>query len=110
MEEMPAFPERESSILAVLKKKKPGRVPENEIRESKSPAPNTNHHTEPPPTAATTVTVNNSSADLLGLSTPPSSQPSSNTGVLLDVLGDIYNMPNKLGTTNGTQNTYNPKK
>lgn len=29
---MPSFPERESSILAVLKKKKPGRVPENEIR------------------------------------------------------------------------------
>jgi len=109
LEEMPAFPERESSILAVLKKKKPGRVPENEIRESKSPAPNTNHHTEPPATA-TTVTVNNSSADLLGLSTPPSSQPSSNTGVLLDVLGDIYNMPNKLGATNGTQNIYNPKK
>jgi len=105
---MPAFPERESSILAVLKKKKPGRVPENEIRESKSPAPNTNH-TEPPATA-TTVTVNNASADLLGLSTPPSSQPSSNTGVLLDVLGDIYNMPNKLGATNGTQNIYNPKK
>jgi len=43
LEEMPAFPERESSILAVLKKKKPGRIPENEIRESKSPAPATNH-------------------------------------------------------------------
>ena len=43
LEEMPAFPERESSILAVLKKKKPGRVPENEIREGKSPAPITNH-------------------------------------------------------------------
>lgn len=40
LEEMPSFPERESSILAVLKKKKPGRVPENEIRESKSPVPN----------------------------------------------------------------------
>lgn len=40
LEEMPSFPERESSILAVLKKKKPGRVPENEIRESKSPQPN----------------------------------------------------------------------
>lgn len=109
MEEMPAFPERESSILAVLKKKKPGRVPENEIRESKSPAPNANHHADGP-TTATSVTVNNTSADLLGLSTPPSSQPSSNTGVLLDVLGDIYNMPNKVGATNGTQNTYNPKK
>lgn len=105
---MPAFPERESSILAVLKKKKPGRVPENEIRESKSPAPNANHHEAPAITA--TAAVNNSSADLLGLSTPPSSQPTSNTGVLLDVLGDIYNMPNKVGATNGAQNTYNPKK
>lgn len=44
---MPAFPERESSILAVLKKKKPGRVPENEIRENKSPVPaGTNHSSE----------------------------------------------------------------
>lgn len=43
---MPAFPERESSILAVLKKKKPGRVPENEIREGKSPAPITNHQND----------------------------------------------------------------
>ena len=42
LEEMPSFPERESSILAVLKKKKPGRVPENEIRE-KSPVPNSNN-------------------------------------------------------------------
>ena len=46
---MPAFPERESSILAVLKKKKPGRVPENEIREGKSPAPTVNHQTEQAP-------------------------------------------------------------
>ena len=28
LEEMPAFPERESSILALLKRKKPGRVPD----------------------------------------------------------------------------------
>ena len=41
---MPAFPERESSILAVLKKKKPGRIPENEIRESKSPIPAGSNH------------------------------------------------------------------
>lgn len=101
---MPAFPERESSILAVLKKKKPGRIPESEIREGKSPAPTTNHH-EAAPAAAN----NSSSADLLGLSTPPSSQPTSNTGVLLDVLGDIYNLPNK-GVTNGSSSTYNPKK
>ncbi|CAH1965051.1 unnamed protein product [Acanthoscelides obtectus] len=63
LEEMPAFPERESSILAVLKKKKPGRVPENDIKDNKSPTPITNHNND----------VNNttsSSADLLGLSTP----------------------------------------
>lgn len=105
---MPAFPERESSILAVLKKKKPGRVPENEIRESKSPAPNSNHHAEGS-AIATNTAVNNSSADLLGLSTPPSSQPTGNTGVLFDVLGDIYNVSNK-ATANGTQATYNAKK
>lgn len=29
LEEMPAFPERESSILALLKRKKPGRVPDS---------------------------------------------------------------------------------
>ncbi|KAJ8986288.1 hypothetical protein NQ317_009998 [Molorchus minor] len=101
LEEMPAFPERESSILAVLKKKKPGRVPENDIKENKSPTPVTNHNNE----------VNNTSigsADLLGLSTPPTSHPNSgNTGVLLDVLGDIYNKPN-----DSTNNTWfvDPKK
>lgn len=46
LEEMPAFPERESSILAVLKKKKPGRVPENEIKEGKSPTPIPNHNND----------------------------------------------------------------
>ena len=46
LEEMPAFPERESSILAVLKKKKPGRVPENEIKENKSPTPVANHNND----------------------------------------------------------------
>lgn len=48
LEEMPAFPERESSILAVLKKKKPGRIPENEARDGKSPTPVTNNHTHEP--------------------------------------------------------------
>ncbi|KAF5271942.1 hypothetical protein FQA39_LY07959 [Lamprigera yunnana] len=86
LEEMPSFPERESSIFAVLKKKKPGHVPENEIKEGKSPTPSSNHAAE----------VNNTSSisgDLLGLSTPPTTQPpSGNTGVLLDVLGDVYNL------------------
>ncbi|XP_055305731.1 AP-2 complex subunit alpha [Sitodiplosis mosellana] len=87
LEEMPSFPERESSILAVLKKKKPGRVPENEIRDSKSPLPNQNNtHT-----ANHKYNNNNgNNADLLGLSTPPSNQ-NSHQSALIDVLGDIYN-------------------
>lgn len=95
LEEMPSFPERESSILAVLKKKKPGRVPENEIRESKSPAPTSitqnnthvNHNNKLNSNA-------NANADLLGLSTPPANNinnlSNSNNSALLDVLGDIY--------------------
>ncbi|KAL1110163.1 hypothetical protein AAG570_008240, partial [Ranatra chinensis] len=112
LEEMPSFPERESSILAVLKKKKPGRVPENEIRPALSHGvttsePSTNHTTN----TTTTAVNNNASADLLGLSTPPA--PSS-TGVLLDVLGDIYGSPSITNNNQplaGTQqqNSYNPK-
>lgn len=45
LEEMPSFPERESSILAVLKKKKPGRVPETEVRDNKSPVANQSSNT-----------------------------------------------------------------
>lgn len=41
---MPSFPERESSILAVLKKKKPGRVPEAETQENSSPQPSPISH------------------------------------------------------------------
>jgi len=41
---MPSFPERESSILAVLKKKKPGRVPETETLENHSPQPSPISH------------------------------------------------------------------
>ncbi|CAD6998953.1 unnamed protein product [Ceratitis capitata] len=82
LEEMPSFPERESSI----KKKN---VPENEIRESKSPAPN--------------AVNSNANADLLGLSTPPAGvNNTGGSGTLIDVLGDIY------GNNNAA--TYNTKK
>ncbi|KAH8281749.1 hypothetical protein KR054_002670 [Drosophila jambulina] len=108
LEEMPSFPERESSILAVLKKKKPGRVPENEIRESKSPAP--------PSVTQNNVHVNNShsklnnsnaNTDLLGLSTPPSNNIGGSGGnsTLIDVLGDIYG-----GGNNNSSAVYNTKK
>lgn len=102
LEEMPAFPERESSILAVLKKKKPGRVPENDVKEGKSPTPLPNHSND-------VNNSNNTSGDLLGLSTPPTSQPNAgNTGVLLDVLGDFYG--NKPATGSNTNAQANIKK
>lgn len=62
------------------------------------------------------ATVNNVSADLLGLSTPPASQPAapSSTGVLLDMFGDIYNSSqntaNNINNLAPAQSTYNAKK
>lgn len=51
------------------------------------------------------------SGDLLGLSTPPTSQPNAgNTGVLLDVLGDIYSGKPANSTTTPSSNMHNPKK
>ncbi|KAF6203805.1 hypothetical protein GE061_002140 [Apolygus lucorum] len=111
LEEMPSFPERESSILNVLKKKKPGRVPENEIRPAKgapSSESSVSHSTANSHVAAVSSAV---SADLLGLSTPPSAA-SSNVGVLLDVLGDnsFAGSGQQSSTAAPQQNTYNPKK
>ncbi|XP_050076910.1 AP-2 complex subunit alpha [Anopheles maculipalpis] len=102
LEEMPSFPERESSILAVLKKKKPGRVPENaEIRDNKSPVPNShNAHNNAQTNHTSSANNANASSDLLGLSTPPASQ----SGTLIDVLGDIYS------TANGNSSVVNNSK
>lgn len=109
---MPVFPERESSILAVLKKKKPGRVPENEIREHKSPVPGAtaNHQEE---RSAAKSAISNTSTDLLGLSTPPAAPAVGNTGVLVDMLGELYNSGSPQPHTNNNvaaQNAYNPAK
>nr|CAG4643716.1 EOG090X0109 [Lepidurus arcticus] len=82
LEEMPPFPERESSILAILKKKKPGRLPEGEIKEHKSPVPS--------------VVVNNhrGESDLLSLAASPATQINFNAQVtsppLVDVLADVF--------------------
>lgn len=104
LEEMPPFPERESSILAVLKKKKPG-MTEAPTKEHQSPSAvvNNSGHTGdlvnsvPPPTV-------NATMDLLGLSGENASQatpnfsnpPSSNAGgmdLLVDVFGDSIGSP-----------------
>lgn len=113
LEEMPVFPERESSILAVLKKKKPGRVPENEIREHKSPVPGATANHQEERSAAKSASVN-ASTDLLGLSTPPAAPGSAagNTGVLVDMLGELYNSgsPQPHSNNVAAQNAYNPAK
>nr|XP_053628217.1 AP-2 complex subunit alpha-like isoform X2 [Cherax quadricarinatus]XP_053628219.1 AP-2 complex subunit alpha-like isoform X2 [Cherax quadricarinatus] len=81
LEEMPPFTEKESSILAVLKKKS-GRMSAQEAqREARVQAREGN--AAPATEKAQNAQLNNStSADLLGLSTPPATQNSiqSNTG------------------------------
>ena len=91
LEEMPPFPERESSILAILKKKKPGRVAEPGTlgsdgvtpKERKSPALNSvgNHSTH---------NTSNQSADLLGLTSPSAASTSQNPAPLVDMLADVF--------------------
>lgn len=94
LEEMPPFPERESSILAILKKKKPGRVADNEVKEHKGTVVvnSTGSHPDHTPPQVTPPS-SSASVDLLGLSTPPATQvvpPTSNTNVLVDVFSDFY--------------------
>lgn len=122
LEEMPPFTEKESSILAVLKKKS-GRMSAQEAQKEarvqareNSAAPGAektqagqNSKTKSLSNAAFSIPqLNNStSADLLGLSTPPSTQnnTTSNTGVLVDVLGDLYGGSSNTNTHNGTSSS-----
>ncbi|KAK7604909.1 hypothetical protein V9T40_006095 [Parthenolecanium corni] len=102
LEEMPAFPERESSILALLKRKKPGRVLPDSVegKDEKIPSPS-------PVNVNQYVSNNTAATDLLGLSTPPTSAATSNSNALVDVLGDLYSSSNNVGASS---NSYNPKK
>uniref|UniRef100_F7ABG2 AP-2 complex subunit alpha n=1 Tax=Ciona intestinalis TaxID=7719 RepID=F7ABG2_CIOIN len=94
LEEMPPFPERESSILAKLKKKKPASVQAIEKEEEKmkkSPPSIENHVNVPKEVPANTVsrlTISNS-VDLLGLSTPPATPQQSTNSLLVDVFGSV---------------------
>ncbi|XP_061819698.1 AP-2 complex subunit alpha-2-like isoform X2 [Nerophis lumbriciformis] len=85
LEEMPPFPERESSILAKLKKKKgPGNLPDNDDTRR-----NVNGGTEHSVSADTTSTANTNSAhpfnDLLNLNAAPDASSS----LLVDVFSDV---------------------
>ncbi|XP_068211165.1 AP-2 complex subunit alpha isoform X1 [Palaemon carinicauda] len=115
LEEMPPFTEKESSILAVLKKKS-GRMSAQEAQKEarvqareNSAAPALEKSKTKSSNAAFSIPqLNNStSADLLGLSTPPATQNNtqSNTGVLVDVLGDLYGGSNNTNTHNGTSSS-----
>uniref|UniRef100_G3T2S6 AP-2 complex subunit alpha n=1 Tax=Loxodonta africana TaxID=9785 RepID=G3T2S6_LOXAF len=93
LEEMPPFPERESSILAKLKKKKgPGTV--TDLEETKRErSTDVNGGAEPAPASASTASTPSPSADLLGLGavppTPAGPPPSSGGGgLLVDVFSD----------------------
>ncbi|XP_055116002.2 AP-2 complex subunit alpha-2 isoform X3 [Symphalangus syndactylus] len=93
LEEMPPFPERESSILAKLKKKKgPSTVTDLEDTKRERSV-DVNGGPEPAPASTSTVSTPSPSADLLGLGAAPPAPagppPSSGGGgLLVDVFSD----------------------
>ncbi|KAL4224513.1 AP-2 complex subunit alpha-2 [Mactra antiquata] len=129
LEEMPPFPERESSILAKLKKKKPSSVPEGtEMKEHATPklpaAQMSNNVTTSESTPPTTINLmsqgesstddmidrgspvgGSASVDLLGLGTPTqTTAPSSGSGdgLLVDMFDTLTtNTSSSLPSTNG---------
>ncbi|XP_056608135.1 AP-2 complex subunit alpha-2 isoform X3 [Triplophysa dalaica] len=95
LEEMPPFPERESSILAKLKKKKgPGAVSVNELEEGKREGGELNGGGERggdnSAIAASNASTPSPSADLLGLRTglPVSAAPPTAGSLLVDVFSE----------------------
>ncbi|XP_008413236.1 AP-2 complex subunit alpha-2 isoform X3 [Poecilia reticulata] len=95
LEEMPPFPERESSILAKLKKKKgPGAVSVTELEDSKRESSELNGAGErgPDPSvmAASNASTPSPSADLLGIrsAAPVSTAPASAGSLLVDVFSE----------------------
>ncbi|KAG8515717.1 AP-2 complex subunit alpha-2, partial [Galemys pyrenaicus] len=92
LEEMPPFPERESSILAKLKKKK-GPSAAADLEEAKRErSADVNGGPEPGPAGASTTSTPSPSADLLGLGAAPPAPTgppaSSGGGLLVDVFSD----------------------
>ncbi|XP_068116911.1 AP-2 complex subunit alpha-2 isoform X4 [Hyperolius riggenbachi] len=92
LEEMPPFPERESSILAKLKKKKgPSTVTDLEDTKKEKNHSDVNGGTEPAPVS--TASTPSPSADLLGLGAPSTTSPgappaAASDSLLVDVFAD----------------------
>ncbi|KAM9784089.1 AP-2 complex subunit alpha-2 isoform 3-T3 [Syngnathus typhle] len=96
LEEMPPFPERESSILAKLKKKKgPGAVSVTDLEDSKREGGELNGGGERGPDtsamAASNASTPSPSADLLGIRAGPpvGAAPTSAGSLLVDVFSDV---------------------
>ncbi|XP_053116880.1 AP-2 complex subunit alpha-1 isoform X10 [Hemicordylus capensis] len=104
LEEMPPFPERESSILAKLKKKKgPGAGSELDDGK-KDPNSEINGGMEP---SASTASTPSPSADLLGLRAAPSATsgvPTSAGNLLVDVFSDSPSAAT--GLVSGTEDNF----
>lgn len=94
LEEMPPFPERESSILAILKKKKPGMSEQlvSAVREPKSSEASATNFT---------AARSNGNADLLGLnSSPPTSAgPTTGSALLVELFDNNGPVPSSTGTS-----------
>uniref|UniRef100_A0A4W3J3F6 AP-2 complex subunit alpha n=1 Tax=Callorhinchus milii TaxID=7868 RepID=A0A4W3J3F6_CALMI len=101
LEEMPPFPERESSILAKLKKKKgPGTV--TDMEEGKKEQSELNGGVEPVAVNASTVSTPSPSADLLGLKSTPAS--AGGGSLLVDVFTDA--LPGTGGLAPGSEENF----
>uniref|UniRef100_A0A8C4DZL7 Adaptor related protein complex 2 subunit alpha 1 n=1 Tax=Dicentrarchus labrax TaxID=13489 RepID=A0A8C4DZL7_DICLA len=91
LEEMPPFPERESSILAKLKKKKgPGAVSVTELEDSKREGGELNGGGDRGPDTAAMASTPSPSADLLGIrsAAPVGAAPASAGSLLVDVFSE----------------------
>uniref|UniRef100_A0A671YFL4 AP-2 complex subunit alpha n=1 Tax=Sparus aurata TaxID=8175 RepID=A0A671YFL4_SPAAU len=91
LEEMPPFPERESSILAKLKKKKgPGAVSVTELEDSKREGGELNGGGDRGQDTATMASTPSPSADLLGIrsTAPLGAAPASAGSLLVDVFSE----------------------
>ncbi|KAL8614372.1 AP-2 complex subunit alpha-2 [Nucella lapillus] len=109
LEEMPPFPERESSILAKLKKKKPTVADPSENKEHKMPAVQVSEGGSDGPALQMPTTPPGGSADLLGLDAQvaaPAPSTGSAAGFLMDVFGDSTpSTPSAPNTSNGLDAT-----
>lgn len=108
LEEMPPFTERESSILAILKKKKPG------MSESITSAPKEHKSTVSNNMMSEmngTRNLNGGLTDLLGLNTTPSAGQQTSTrnttssNLLVDVFDSFDNPPQEIGSFNNDNQT-----